>query len=181
MSSQREQDSPHPSPLPSNQSNVGQHPQQTGGRGQCHGCRNRPQCTRFQGHIEALQHHVYDLHPIRTGADIFANTTREIARYIACTYKGGGEFIQVMDPETLTFEELDDPHNNIPDEGQQALMEIWKGDLWLYNDRIKDQMEAAKQAYAVVLGQCSQPVRDRLTASEAWQGIQVDTNLMGLL
>ena len=60
-------------------------------------------------------------------------------------------------------------------------MEIWKGNLWLYNDRIKDRMEAAKQAYVVVLGQCSQPVRDRLTASEAWQGIQVDTDLMGLL
>ena len=42
-------------------------------------------------------------------------------------------------------------------------MEIWKGDLRLYNDRIKDRMEAAKQAYTVVLGQCSQPVRARLT------------------
>ena len=68
-----------------------------------------------------------------------------------------------MDPETLAFEELDDPCSNIPDEGQQALMEIWKGDLRLYNNHIKDRMEAAKQAYAVVLGQCSQPVRDRLT------------------
>ena len=86
-----------------------------------------------------------------------------------------------MDPETLTFEELDDPQNNIPDECQQALMEIWKGDLRLYNDRIKDRIEAAKQAYTLVLGQCSQPVRDQLTASEEWQGIQVDTDLMGLL
>ena len=60
-------------------------------------------------------------------------------------------------------------------------MEIWKGDLRLYNDCIKDQMEAAKQAYAVVLGQCSQPGRDQLTASEAWQQIQVDTDLMGLI
>ena len=49
---------------------------------------------------------------------MFANTTREIAEYIARTSKGGGEFIQVMDPETLTFEELDDPCNNIPDEGE---------------------------------------------------------------
>ena len=86
-----------------------------------------------------------------------------------------------MDPEALAFEELDDPRNNIPDEGERALMEIWKGDLRLYNDRIKDRMEAAKQAYEVVLGQCSQPVRDRLTASEAWQRIQADTDLMGLL
>ena len=42
-------------------------------------------------------------------------------------------------------------------------------------------MEAAKQAYVVMLGQWSQPVRDRLTASDAWQQIQVDTDLMGLL
>ena len=41
-----------------------------------------------------------------------------------------------MDPETLTFEELDDPRNNIPNEGERAQMEIWKGDLWLYNDCI---------------------------------------------
>ena len=86
-----------------------------------------------------------------------------------------------MDPEALAFEELDDPRNNIPDEGERALMEIWKGDLRLYNDHIKDRMEAAKQAYAVVLGQCSQPVRDRLTASEAWQRIQANTDLMGML
>ena len=147
LSSQREHDSPRPSPLPSDQSNTGQHPQRMGGRGQRQGCRNRTQRTRFQGRIEALQQHVYDLHPIRTGTDTFANTTREIAEYIAPTYKGGGEFIQAMDPETLAFEELDDPRNNIPEEGQRALMEIWKGDLRLYNDRIKDQMEAAKQEY----------------------------------
>ena len=149
----------HP-PLPTEQSNTGQHSQRTGGRSQRQGRRNRPQRTRFQGHIEALQRHVYDLHPICTGTDTFANTTREIAEYIARTYKGGREFIQAMDPEALSFEELDDPRNNIPDEGERALMEIWKGDLRLYNDRIKDRMEAAKQAYAVVLGQCSQPVRD---------------------
>ena len=118
MSSQREHDSPRPSPLPSDESNAGQHPQRMGGRGQRQGHRNRTQWTRFQGRIEALQRHVYDLHPIRTGTDTFANTTREIAEYIARTYKGGGEFIQAMDPETLAFEELDDPCNNIPEEGQ---------------------------------------------------------------
>ena len=181
MSFQQEHDRPRPSPLPTEQSNTGQHSQRTGGRGQRQGRRNRPQRTRFHGRIEALQQHVYDLRPIRTGTDTFANTTREIAEYIARTYKGGGEFIQAMDPEALAFEELDDPRNNIPDEGERALMEIWKGDLRLYNDHIKDRMEAAKQAYAVVLGQCSQPVRDRLTASEAWQRIQADTDLMGML
>ena len=140
MSSQQEHDSRRPSPLPSDQSNAGQHPQQTGSRGPRQGRRNRPQRTRFQGRIEALQQHVFDLHPIRTGTCMFANTTREIAEYIAHNYKGGGEFIQAMDPETLALEELDDPRNNIPDEGQRALMEIWKGDLRLYNDRIKDRM-----------------------------------------
>ena len=108
MSFQQEHDRPRPSPLPTEQSNTGQHSQRTGGRGQRQGRRNRPQRTRFHGRIEALQEHVYNLHPIRTGTDTFANTTREIAEYIARTYKGGGEFIQAMDPEALAFEELDD-------------------------------------------------------------------------
>ena len=108
-----------------------------------------------------MQQHVYDLHPIRTGTDTFANTTREIAEYIARTYKGGGEFIQAMDPEALAFEELDDPRNNIPDEGERALMEIWKGDLRLYNDRIKDRMESSKTSLrggaGAMLTSCERP------------------------
>ena len=38
--------------------------------------------------------------------------------------------------------------------------EVWKSQLHTYNVQLTFHVEAEKQAYAVVLGQCSQGVRD---------------------
>ena len=61
-------------------------------QGQCRRNQNKGQ-EQFQGKIEDLKGHTYDIHPIRSGADTFTTTTREIGEYIARSYKEGGEFI----------------------------------------------------------------------------------------
>ena len=44
----------------------------------------------------------------------------------------------------------------------------------MYNDQLTSQAEAEKQAYAVILGQYSQAVRDKLMASPSWPGFQAN-------
>ena len=44
-----------------------------------------------------------------------------------------------------------------------------------------DCTEVSKQAFAVVLGQCSQTVRERIRASTSWRTVNDNSDLMGLL
>ena len=150
-------------------------------QGQCRRNRNKGQ-EQFQGKIDDLKGHTYDIHPIRSGADTFTTTTREIGEYVARSYKGDGEFIRAMHPDVLAFDALVDPESTPPTNVANLVqMKIWEGKLKTYNDSINTRTEVSRQAYAVVLGQCSQTIRDRLSASALWAGIQANTDLMGLL
>ena len=87
-----------------------------------------------------------------------------------------------MHPDVLAFDALADPETTPPtDVANLVQMKIWEGKLKTYNDSINTRTEVSQQAYAVILGQCSQTIHDRLSASASWAGIQVNTDLMGLL
>ena len=113
---------------------------------------------------------------------MFSVTTHEIAEYIACSVKGAGEFITAMDPDNLSFNDLPNPADAPPAAtASMAEQEIWKLQLRQYGDRITQREEASRQAFAVVLGQCSQTIRDRITASPSWTVLKANTDVMGLL
>ena len=87
-----------------------------------------------------------------------------------------------MHPDVLAFDTLVDPETTPPtDVANLIQMKIWEGKLKTYNDSINTRTEISRQAYAAVLGQCSQTICDCLSASTSWAGIQANTNLMGLL
>ena len=87
-----------------------------------------------------------------------------------------------MHPDILAFDALVDPETTPPtDVANLIQMKIWEGKLKAYNDSINTRTEVSRQAYAVILGQCSQTIHDHLSASASWAGIQANTNLMGLL
>ena len=58
-----------------------------------HRCNQNRGQEQFQGKIEDLKGHTYDIHLICSGADTFTTTICEIGEYVAQSYKGGGEFI----------------------------------------------------------------------------------------
>ena len=83
--------------------------------------------TRFEGKVEELKKHVYDLSSGHSGTDVFVMTMREIMEYITHTYKGSGEFLMTMDLDTLVFEVSVDPAMTPPPDGDSiAIVEVWK-------------------------------------------------------
>ena len=137
---------------------------------------------RYEGKVETLRKHVYDVTHGKASSDLFATTTREIAEYITRNFKGGGEFLQAMDPDTLAFETLVDPMTvTLAADASVQAVEAWKMSLQQYSDRVVQREEVSKQAFAVVLGQCSQTVRERIRASTSWRTVNDNSDLMGLL
>ena len=137
---------------------------------------------RYEGKVETLRKHVYDVTHGKASSDLFATTTREIAEYITRNFKGGGEFLQAMDPDTLAFETLVDPMTiTLAADASVQAVEAWKMSLRQYSDQIVQREEVSKQAFAVVLGQCSQTVRERIRASTSWRTVNDNSDLMGLL
>ena len=113
---------------------------------------------------------------------MFSATTKEIAEYIMQTIKGGGEFLTAMDPDDMGFTELTDPLLNPPaDNASFAVKEMWQSEMKRYLDKLSLQEEAMKQAVAIVLGQCSQTIRDRIKAACTSHGIISNSDLIHLL
>ena len=81
--------------------------------------------SSFQGKTTDIKDHVYDTGP--QSKDVFTRTTKEIAKYIACNHKGGGEFINAMNPDSLGFEKLKEPDDADPKDA--IAFEKWKAEL----------------------------------------------------
>ena len=136
-------------------------------------CQNCPQTTwtQFEGKIIDLKLQVYDLGG-QSGVDVFVTMTCEIAEYVTRTYKGVGDFLTVMDPDTLAFEVLVDPAATPPPiTAGITMVEIWKLSLKRYSDWMVQCKEAMWQAYSIMLGQCSQTMHDCLNAARSWNTI----------
>ena len=131
------------------------------------------------GKCEEIKDHVYHVLPGKS-FDIYAKTTREIGKYIACTVKDAGEFCTAMDPENLGFTPLVPPADPAD---MTNLMHVkhWKIAYRTYSDATDQCAKATSQAFAVVLGQCSPTIVDRLKASTQWDTISNDDDLIGML
>ena len=134
----------------------------------------------FSGKCEDIKEHVYDVTLGKSGFDVFAQTTREIGEYIARTAKDGGEFRTAMDPEDLGFTTLTPP---LDPEDMDNSMQVkkWEMAYKTYTDAADRRAKATSQAFAIVLGQCSPTVVDRLKANSHWSSISNGDDLIGLL
>ena len=113
---------------------------------------------------------------------MFSATTKEIAEYIVWTVKGGGEFLTAMDPDDMGFTEHTDPSLNPPaDNASFAAKETWQSEIKRYLDKSLLREEVTRQAVAIILGQCSQTIRDHIKAARTYQGIISNSDLIRLL
>jgi hypothetical protein len=139
-----------------------------------------PPRIRFEGRIEALKGYVYDVTMQRGGTDDFHRTTKEIAEYFARTNDDAGEFRKALDPSVLQFEPLIAPV--VPtDRTDIVLMKYWEMDLKEYRKKLNIRTESSEKAYAIILGQCSQAIRDRLEAHPTWNTIDSASDVIKLL
>ena len=85
-----------------------------------------------------------------------------------------------MDPDALGFQPLDDPV--FPDEDADELeLERWKLRICRIDERSAVRDEVTRQVFAIVKGQCSPTVVDRIETFHDWNTILHHHDLIALL
>eukprot|EP00980_Cylindrotheca_fusiformis_P007170 scaffold1509_cov96-Cylindrotheca_fusiformis.AAC.1 len=136
--------------------------------------------SSFEGRIEALKGHVYDIESHLSGKTLFANTTEAIAEYFAANNDNAGEFRNAFKPDALGFIELKEPAP--PDDPTNFVQaELWKLKIKRWESAVNTRNELIKQAYALIMGQCSVPMRNRLKAHKRWDKVNEANDVIGLL
>ena len=131
------------------------------------------------GKCADIKEHVYDVGGNRGGFDLFVKTTREIAEYVSSKLKDASEFRNAMDPDNLAFETLTAP---MLGEAPTIMdIEIWKISYKVHSEAVNRRELLIGQVFAIVLGQCSPTVVDRLKANAEWNAVNNGNDLMGLL
>ena len=136
------------------------------------------QQTRFTGVCEELKEHVYDTGVSRNNAEIFNKTTKAIAEYVAREYTAAGEFRNGL-PEMM-LPTLVAPS---PPAATATVVElkIWEMDFKEYRKWLEERERNMEKSYALILGQCSKTIRNRIEAHEQWELVNSSSNALGLL
>ena len=78
----------------------------------------------FKGPLPGYKTYIYDISRNK-GSDEFSATTRKLSEYISRTVVNAGEFMDVMNPDDLGFERIEEPED--PENGATAIdIEKWK-------------------------------------------------------
>ena len=142
------------------------------------GRRTGVQQTRFTGVCEDLKEYVYDTGIGRNNAEIFSKTTKAIAEYVAREYSGAGEFRNGLPEMTLPTLTAPPPP---ADTATMVQIKIWELDFKEYRKRMEERERNMEKTYALILGQCSKTIRDRIEAHEHWNAVNTSSNALGLL
>jgi hypothetical protein len=118
---------------------------------------------------------VYD---VVSGKDSFAKTTREISEYVGCEFDDAGEFRTGM--VELQLRPLDEPAPPA-DLGQMVEFELWKMARRTYEKQLEARCRNSTRVYALIIGQCSQALRNRMEANEQWSDINDNSDVIGVL
>ena len=142
--------------------------------------RSGNQTNSFQGKEEKLKGHVFDVLPYKSGK-LFTKVTREIAEYAGREYPNAGDFRIAM--EELEPVHLDKPKWAPVNPTAPTLPEQEEYKLAMkeyYDKKIKTE-STAKRIYALVIGQCSPAMKDRLESSHGYDSINKQSDPIKLL
>jgi hypothetical protein len=134
----------------------------------------------FMGKCEEIKAHVFDVTPGKNRFDIFAKTTCKIGEYMARNVKDSREFCVALDPENLSFSIIappPDPYN------VHNPMEIkrWEIAFRTFTNATERCAKAMGQGFAIILGQCSPTIVDRIKSNALYNEISANDDVIGLL
>ena len=119
--------------------------------------------SKFEGKCAELKSSVYD---VVSGKDTFAKTTREIAEYAGKEFDDASEFQTGM--VEMTLPTLVKPAPPAAMDTSQISFELWKMARRTYEKKVEARIRNSHRVYALLIGQCSQALRNRMEASERW-------------
>jgi hypothetical protein len=136
-----------------------------------------PPTGKFEGEVEALKGFYYDCSDSKQ-SDMFIKTTKKIAGHVGRTYKMGGDVrIAVETQEIPTFAMPPNP----PDDASRSELRIWEKRLDAILKR-EDQLEHnIRQVYALVWGQCTEILQQRIEAEDGFASMSDENNGLLLL
>ena len=130
---------------------------------------------KFEGKCEELKDAVYD---VVSGKETFTKTTRDIAEYVGRQFEEAGEFrTGMVDMQLPALMEPAAP----TDTTNVVALELWKMARRTYEKKVEARRRNSQRVYALVLGQCSQALRNRMEAHADWAAIDAASNVMRLL
>ena len=130
---------------------------------------------KFEGKCGELKDAVYD---VVSGKETFTKTTRDIAEYVGRQFEEAGEFRTAMvDMELAPLVEPTAP----TDTTNVVALELWKMARRTYEKKVEARRSTSQRVYALVLGQCSQALRNRMEPHVDWPAIDGASDVMRLL
>jgi uncharacterized membrane protein YgcG len=112
-----------------------------------------------------------------SGKDTFAKTTREIAEYVGRDFDDAGEFRTGM--VEMSLPPIIEPA--APEDGNPISFELWRMARRTFEKQTEARRRNSSRVYALVLGQCSQALRNWIEAHERWGRINERSDVMELL
>ena len=132
---------------------------------------------KFEGKCSDLTGFIYDCSD-NFQSDRFTKVTREISEYVLKEYSHGSDLhISILDLEETTIPEPDDP-DPAASETQKA---IWRERVKKYVTRTETLDENIKSLYALVLGQCTDIMRQKIEADPDFDDFSKERDGLSLL
>ena len=139
--------------------------------------RTTPPVVKFEGKCEQLKGYIYDCLSHKM-ADMYMRTTNEIAEYIGTNYKNGGDIrLALLNLRPPVVPLPADP----PAGATQAALYIWQKKCDQWHRREEVFISNVQQAYSLIIGQCTEAMKDRLQALPTFENIEQMSDAISLL
>ena len=150
-----------------------------GGKGKSNNNNNRSYQNRFKGACEGLKDHVYTVGDARQ-ADRYTKTTEQILSYILREYTQGRDVktsLEELEAVDMIKYKPKEPHPRMSEVDKMVLAQEVK-DYVTRKVTFEDNMN---KAYALLLGQCSMGVKNKLESRKDWNNVKTNNDPILLL
>jgi hypothetical protein len=174
---------------PSGERGQRRRPKGGGGRGNAHTERppEQPAAPKFIGKEDGLgNEYVYQLTTGNEASDQYAKTTEEIIRYLSTKYKRGGDVERSLADGTMMSTPIPTVPtgatvNNVVMAPADAAMQVWKMQVNMVLQRQALLESNLESAYALIRGQCSDAILEKVKAQDNYTAMHQDRNPIKLL
>ena len=139
---------------------------------------NRTPQSHFESSVEGLEDAVYDSGLPNSSQDLLNTTTERIGEYVARTYEHTGEFRTGL--VNLSFPILVKPRDPGKDPTFTQQQEF-KSEYENWNKARQRRTHNMLRVFALILGQCSDTIKNRIHSDHEWSTIDQECDVTKLL
>lgn len=139
----------------------------------------RPREKRVSGDTPELEDNVF-VFAKKDQTDVYLKTVEAIANYAQIKFDKDIKIL-VRDGKEKTFKEPKEPTGRKNEEPSRAQMEKYKSELADFHKTQREYKLNKQQMYQIILGQCSEPIKNKLRNDSEVTKLEQDDDVAGLL